>query len=87
MQIPSGGSVFVAAGSAFQSDSKTTVSFTATQADGRALPSWLHIDSVTGTIKGTPPKGESGVVNVVVVAHDSDSKTATSRVNIDLNAK
>jgi hypothetical protein len=85
LQVPQGGGVLVAAGSVFQSDSKLTVTFTATQSDGRPLPSWLHIDTATGTIKGTPPVGASGVVNVIVVARSSDSQTASSRISITMH--
>jgi hypothetical protein len=48
-----------------------TVSLTASQADGSALPSWLRFDPVKGVFLGTAPEGMKGVIEIRLVARDS----------------
>lgn len=45
-----------------------TLAFTATLADGTALPSWLTFDN--GQFSGVAPAGTSGVLDIVVAASD-----------------
>lgn len=45
-----------------------TLAFTATLADGTALPSWLAFDN--GQFSGVAPAGTSGVLDIVVAASD-----------------
>jgi Putative Ig domain len=49
-------------------DAGTSLTYTATLADGNALPSWLSFDTSTRTFSGNPPEG--GTTNVRVTASD-----------------
>ncbi|MBY0354728.1 MAG: DUF4347 domain-containing protein [Rickettsiales bacterium] len=49
-----------------------TVTFSATLADGSALPGWLSFDSSTRTFSGTPIDANVGVISVRVTATDVD---------------
>ena len=53
-----------------------TLSFSATRADGSALPSWLRFDAVTRTFAGTPVNADVGTVSLRVVATDGAGATA-----------
>jgi len=67
-------------------DSGDTLTYTATQKDGSALPSWLHFDASTQTFNGTPPAGSSGTVETRVVATDLQGETAHSDFDIAVTA-
>ena len=47
-----------------------TLTYSATLADGSALPAWLTIDANTGVLSGTPDNGDVGSYSVNVVASD-----------------
>ena len=47
-----------------------SLAYTATLADGTALPTWLSFNATTRTFSGTPANGEVGLVNVKVTATD-----------------
>ncbi len=47
-----------------------TLAFSATLADGSALPAWLTFDAASRTFSGTPPQGSAGQVAVTVSATD-----------------
>ena len=47
-----------------------TLTFTATQVDGSALPTWLSFDTAIHTFLGTPLNDDVGVVSVKVIASD-----------------
>lgn len=59
-------------------DANDTLSYTATMADGTALPAWLTFDAVTRTFIGTPGPGEVGSVNIEVVATDIAGASSSS---------
>jgi len=61
-------------------DSSDTLTYSATLADGSALPSWLSFDALTRTFRGTPPV--SGTVSVRVTANDMYGLSATDSFNI-----
>jgi hypothetical protein len=73
----------------FQAPASTDVdgdslTYTATKADGSALPSWLNFDAATRTFSGTPPQDFNGVVAVKMTTSDgslSDSETFNLTVN------
>jgi Ca2+-binding RTX toxin-like protein len=52
-------------------DAGDVLTFSATLADGSALPAWLTFDSATRTFSGTPVDGDAGVVNLKVTATDT----------------
>jgi phage-related protein len=58
------------------------LSYTATLADGSALPAWLHFDAATRTFSGTPPLNFNGAIGLSVTVSDgalsaSDTLTLT----------
>ena len=66
----------------FSPPSGTQVTYSATLADGRPLPSWMSIDSQTGRLQGQPPAG-TGVVEVQIVAQTSDGQSAQARIRLN----
>ena len=58
-----------------------TLTYTATKADGSALPSWLSINSATGTLSGTPPTDPAQSLVVKTTASDG---TASASTNVSL---
>ncbi|MBF0462351.1 MAG: putative Ig domain-containing protein, partial [Magnetococcales bacterium] len=48
-----------------------TLTYTATDLTGTALPSWLHFDPTLRTFTGTPGSGDTGTINIKVTATDS----------------
>ena len=64
-------------------DVDNSLSYTATLANGTALPSWLAFDSTTRTFSGTPPRDFSGTVDLKVIASDGSlSVSDTFTLNI-----
>jgi VCBS repeat-containing protein len=61
-----------------------TLTYSATLADGSALPGWLVFDAATGTFSGTPGSRDSGILSVAVTATDSGGLTATTMFNLDV---
>ena len=62
-------------------DPGDTLTYTATRADGSALPSWLSFDAATRTFSGMPANGDVGTISVKVTASDG---TATVSDSFDL---
>jgi hypothetical protein len=75
----------VAANTFSDVDAEDTLTYTATSADGTALPSWLTFDAATSTFSGTPTNGDVGSLNVDVVATDSTNTTATDSFTLSVN--
>jgi Ca2+-binding RTX toxin-like protein len=48
-----------------------SLAYSATLANGSALPVWLSFNSTTRTLNGTPASGDAGVVNIKVTATDT----------------
>lgn len=67
---------------AFTDADGDTLSYSATLANGDALPDWLHFDPATLTFNGTPPQDFNGIVPVKVIASDG---TLTGASNFDLH--
>ena len=71
-------------------DIGTTLAFTATKADGTALPSWLTFDPSLRRFFGRPQSGDIGTVSVTLTASDGaasvsdtfDIKVANSSVQV-----
>ncbi|MEN9416874.1 MAG: hypothetical protein RI988_494, partial [Pseudomonadota bacterium] len=65
-------------GGAFvDSDAGDVLTYTATKADGTALPGWLSFDAVTRTFSGTPANTDVGVTGIRVTATDKASAIAS----------
>ena len=58
-------------------DAGDSLTYTATLADGNALPSWLSFDANTRTFSGTPTNSDVGALDVTVKATDGSQATAT----------
>ena len=56
--------------SAFTDVETANLTYTATRADGSALPAWLSFNAGTRTFSGTPASGDIGTVSVKVTASD-----------------
>ncbi len=69
----------VPAGSFTDVDQGDALAYSATLADGSALPSWLVFDAATQTFSGTAPANASGTLDVQVTATD-DSQASASDV-------
>ncbi len=62
-------------GAFMDADPLDTLSYTASLANGFALPDWLEFDAATQTFTGTPPAGSAGALSVKVTASDGKSTT------------
>jgi VCBS repeat-containing protein len=54
------------------------LTYSATQLDGTALPTWLSIDPGIGLLSGTPLNGDVGAINVRVTVTDAALTSASS---------
>jgi len=61
-------------------DAGETLAYTATLADGSALPSWLSFNAATRTFSGTP--ASAGTLNIKVTATDLGGLTATEGFSV-----
>ncbi|KHN49121.1 putative Ig domain-containing protein, partial [Pectobacterium fontis] len=55
-----------------------TLTLSATQADGTALPAWLTFNPATGTFSGTPGSGDVGNLSIRVTASDGAASVNTT---------
>lgn len=70
--------VFVLPGGSFADiDAGDTLTYTAAQADGSALPAWLAFDAGTRTFSGTPANADVGVLQLRITATDSSAASAS----------
>ena len=72
----------VPAGTFADADVGDTLSFTATRADGSALPAWLTFDTATRTFSGIPLNGDVGSLGLMVSATDSTGAGISSSFNV-----
>ena len=63
-------------------DAGDTLIYTATLADGNALPAWLTLDAATRTFSGTALNGDVGIIAVKVTATDTGGITVSDTFNI-----
>jgi VCBS repeat-containing protein len=61
-----------------------TLTLSATQADGSALPTWLRFDATTRTFSGTPVNGDVGSVSVRLTASDMAGASASQTFAIEV---
>ncbi|MCO7256600.1 putative Ig domain-containing protein, partial [Dickeya oryzae] len=66
----SGFNFTVPAGTFTDPDTGDTLTLSATQADGSALPGWLSFNPTTRTFSGTPGNGDVGNLTIRVTATD-----------------
>jgi Ca2+-binding RTX toxin-like protein len=59
-----------------------TLTYSATKADGTALPSWLSFDPVTRTFSGTPANEDVGALSVRVTATDTSGASVFDDFNV-----
>ncbi|HMS82056.1 MAG TPA: calcium-binding protein [Nitrospira sp.] len=55
-----------------------TLTYSATLANGHAVPSWLSFDAATRTFSGTPDDAQVGTLNLTVTATDAGGLSAVS---------
>jgi Ca2+-binding RTX toxin-like protein len=59
-------------------DADETLTYSASRADGSALPAWLAFDAATHTFSGTPGNGDVGSLSLSVSATDNAGQTVSS---------
>ncbi len=59
-----------------------TLTYTATLADGSALPSWLSFDAATRSFSGTPLNADVGTLSLKVTANDGNGGTVTNTFDV-----
>jgi len=67
------------------SDVSDTLFFSATLANGDALPFWLTLDPVTGTFTGTPLNADVASLDIEVTVTDSGGLLVTDAFTLDVN--
>jgi VCBS repeat-containing protein len=63
-------------------DSGERLSYSATLADGSALPAWLQLDAATGIFSGTPGNENVGAVEIQVTATDLVGASASQSLHL-----
>lgn len=63
-------------------DTRDQLRFSATLADGSALPSWLHFDAQAMRFYGTPGGSQAGAVEIKLTAADEANATASTLFKI-----
>lgn len=76
----------LAAGSFADADAGDTLAYTATLADGSALPGWLVFDPGSPGFAGTPAHADAGVLAVKVTATDRLGASATGTFTLTVEA-
>jgi VCBS repeat-containing protein len=67
----------IPAGTFTDIDAGDTLTYTATLADGSALPSWMSFDAANLVLSGTPASSSIGSLNVLVKATDSSGASVS----------
>ena len=67
----------------FNDEDGDILTYSATLVNGDALPSWLNIDTNTGTFTGTPSNSDLGIIDIKLIA--TDPSGASDSVNFDLD--
>ena len=62
------------------------LSYTATEPDDTALPTWLAFADTTRTFSGTPATGDVGTVSVKVTASDGNGGSVSDTFDIEVSA-
>ena len=70
----------------FSDADSDALSYTATKADGTALPTWLTFAASTRTFSGTPQAADTGTVSVKVTASDGNGGSVSDEFDITVSA-
>ncbi|MBU6339714.1 MAG: cadherin-like domain-containing protein, partial [Rickettsiales bacterium] len=62
------------------------LTYSATLADGSALPDWLVFDAATRTFSGNPPSGEVKTLAIKLTATDTSLASASQNFNINITS-
>ena len=62
-----------------------TLTYTAMQTDGTALPAWLKFDPVKQAFSGTPTDATTGTFAVKIVATETGGLTSSATLNVQVN--
>ncbi|RYZ87177.1 MAG: hypothetical protein EOO68_27950, partial [Moraxellaceae bacterium] len=76
---------FTFAANTFDNANGDTLTYTATQSNGAALPGWLVFNSATRTFSGTADDGDVGVRTIRVTADDGHGGTVSDIFDITIN--
>ena len=66
-------------------DVNDVLTYSATLANGSALPSWLSINTTTGVLSGTPLNGNDGTMNITVTATDIAGSAVSDTYTLTVN--
>ena len=66
-------------------DAGDSLTYSATLADGTALPSWLSFNATTRTFSGTPLNSNVGTITVKVTATDTSLASVSTNFNLVVN--
>ncbi|TLN00503.1 hypothetical protein FDZ73_19250, partial [bacterium] len=72
------------AGAFVDADLGDRLTYTATLANGDALPAWLKLDGTTGIFSGTPGNGDVGEVQIRVTAADLSGASASQELRLSV---
>ena len=70
----------------FSDADSDTLTYTATKADGTALPTWLSFTDSTRTFSGTPQAADIATVSVKVTASDGNGGSVSDEFDITVSA-
>ena len=76
----------VPAGSFVDVDAGDTLTYTATLANGSALPGWVTFDAVSQTFSGTPGSGDVSSLSLKVMATDVAGASASASFSVTVTA-
>jgi hypothetical protein len=62
-----------------------TLTYTATQSNGSALPEWLSFDPDTGVFSGLPTNTDVGAITITVIATDNSAQSVTENFVLSVN--
>ncbi len=66
----------------FDPNAGDVLTYTATLADGNALPTWLAFDAATRTLSGTPDFGDAANLAIVIIATDPGGLAASDTFSL-----
>ncbi|MDA5193991.1 putative Ig domain-containing protein [Govanella unica] len=69
----------------FTDEDGDKLTYSATLADGTALPSWLTFNATTNTFSGTPGQAQVGTLDLKITATDPSGAKATDSFRITIN--
>ncbi len=72
---------FALAANTFTDPDGEALTYTATQSNGAALPSWLSFNAATKTFTGTPPMGSTGL-SIKVIATDAGGASTSETFTV-----